>query len=331
MEQSKKYVGYIRLSIDPTRKGISKNMERPEALGLDAQRQTLAQCTAGGTLLNTYVEIKSGKGRAGENRPILEEAIAHAKSAGAILIVAKLDRLARDVEFIFALQNSGVKIQACDLPEFNTLTLAIFAAFAQYERERISERTAAALKVKRERTGEWRVGGITNEARELGIEKIKDKAKSNQNNRRAIELIKAKISGPIAAEDLRAVAERANKIGADKMTIREAYSAIYESQLISRMSPEQKGEYARLKTRVEMDLMFARLRAKYKEEIGAAKAKKGRPSPRPFKFTLQELADNLNGANFRTATNKKFSPTTSLHLLKKAEGELLEQWSQSSK
>lgn len=329
MEQSKKYVGYIRLSIDPTRKVIGKNMERPEALGLDAQRQTLAQCTAGGTLLNTYVEIKSGKGRAGENRPILEEAIAHAKSAGAILIVAKLDRLARDVEFIFALQNSGVKIQACDLPEFNTLTLAIFAAFAQYERERISERTAAALKVKRERAGEWRVGGITNEARELGIEKIKDKAKSNQNNRRAIELIKAKISGPIAAEDLRAIAERANKIGADKMTIREAYSAIYESQLISRMSPEQKAEYARLKTRVEMDLMFARLQAKYNKDFVAAK--KGRPSPRPFKFTLQELADNLNGANFRTATNKKFSPTTALHLLKKAEGELLEQWSQSSK
>jgi DNA invertase Pin-like site-specific DNA recombinase len=329
MEQSKKYVGYIRLSIDPTRKVIGKNMERPEALGLDAQRQTLAQCTAGGTLLNTYVEIKSGKGRAGENRPILEEAIAHAKSAGAILIVAKLDRLARDVEFIFALQNSGVKIQACDLPEFNTLTLAIFAAFAQYERERISERTAAALKVKWERAGEWRVGGITNEARELGIEKIKDKAKSNQNNRRAIELIKAKISGPIAAEDLRAIAERANKIGADKMTIREAYSAIYESQLISRMSPEQKAEYARLKTRVEMDLMFARLQAKYNKDFVAAK--KGRPSPRPFKFTLQELADNLNGANFRTATNKKFSPTTALHLLKKAEGELLEQWSQSSK
>lgn len=331
MEQSKKYVGYIRLSIDPTRKGISKNMERPEALGLDAQRQTLAQCTAGGTLLNTYVEIKSGKGRAGENRPILEDAIAHAKSAGAILIVAKLDRLARDVEFIFALQNSGVKIQACDLPEFNTLTLAIFAAFAQYERERISERTAAALKVKRERTGEWRVGGITNEARELGIEKIKDKAKSNQNNRRAIELIKAKISGPITAEDLRGIAERAKQIAPRKMTMKEVYSRIYINQLYRTLSPEQKAEYTRLKTRVEMDLMFGRLHAKYQAEIAAAKARKGRPSPRPFKFTLQELADNLNGANFRTATNKKFSPTTALHLLKKAEGELLEQWSQSSK
>lgn len=329
MEQSKKYVGYIRLSIDPNRK--SKQAERPEALGLDAQRQTLAQCTAGGTLLNTYVEIKSGKGRAGENRPILEEAIAHAKRAGATLIVAKLDRLARDVEFIFALQNSGVKIQACDLPEFNTLTLAIFAAFAQYERERISERTAAALKVKRERTGEWRAGGITNEARELGIEKIKEKAKNNQNNRRAIELIKAKISGPITAEDLRGIAERAKQIAPRKMTMKEVYSRIYINQLYRTLSPEQKAEYTRLKTRVEMDLMFGRLHAKYQAEIAAAKARKGRPSPRPFKFTLQELADSLNGANFRTATNKAFTPTTALHLLKKAEQELLEQWSQGSK
>ena len=117
-------------------------------LGLEAQRASVLAHIKDGRILAEYVEVESGKRN---DRPELAQAIAHAAREGATLIIAKLDRLARSVAFIFALRDGGVRFIACDMPEANTLTIGLLAALAQHERELISERTKAALAAKKSR------------------------------------------------------------------------------------------------------------------------------------------------------------------------------------
>lgn len=178
MEEKKgRFVAYFRVST--ARQGRS-------GLGLEAQREAIACCTEAGEVVGEFVEVESGRKK---NRPELQKALALCRETGAELIIAKLDRLSRDVRTIFELMDSGVKIKACDLPEFNTLTLGIFAAFAQYEAERISQRTADALQAKKKREGEWRKSNLSKEARERAIATNRKKARENENNRRALALL----------------------------------------------------------------------------------------------------------------------------------------------
>lgn len=154
-----RFVAYLRVST--AKQGAS-------GLGLEAQRQAVARYVAsvqpgqflsdqgqpgphreslrGETpcLLAEYVETESGRKDA---RPRLQEAIRHARNAGAVLIIAKLDRLSRDVHFLTGLEKAGVEFVACDMPKANRLTITILAAVAQHEAELISERTKAALQV----------------------------------------------------------------------------------------------------------------------------------------------------------------------------------------
>jgi DNA invertase Pin-like site-specific DNA recombinase len=136
---SQKFVTYYRVSTQ--RQGAS-------GLGLDAQRQTVAQYLAGGTRLSVgeFLEVETGKGsNALEKRPQLRLALDLCKKTGATLLIAKLDRLARNVHFVSGLMESKVSFVACDLPEANQLTIHIMAAFAEHEARRISERTRDAL------------------------------------------------------------------------------------------------------------------------------------------------------------------------------------------
>ena len=121
---------------------MSTDRQGASGLGLEAQRQAVAGYVAGGRLLAEYLEIESG---AKNDRPQLAAALAHAQATGATLIIAKLDRLARNVHFISGLMESGVDFLAADLPSANRLTIHILAAVAEYEREMISERIKAAL------------------------------------------------------------------------------------------------------------------------------------------------------------------------------------------
>ena len=133
------FVTYFRVST--ARQGIS-------GLGLEAQRQTVSQflATSTRTVLAEFVEIETGRGaNALEKRPELRQALDLCKKSGATLLIAKLDRLARNVHFISGLMESKVKFVACDLPEANQLTLHVMAAFAEHEARRISERTRDAL------------------------------------------------------------------------------------------------------------------------------------------------------------------------------------------
>jgi DNA invertase Pin-like site-specific DNA recombinase len=136
---TQQFVTYYRVSTQ--RQGVS-------GLGLDAQRQTVAQYLAVGTRLTVgeFVEVETGKGsNALEKRPQLRLALEMCKKTGATLLIAKLDRLARNVHFVSGLMESKVSFVACDLPEANQLTIHIMAAFAEHEARRISERTRDAL------------------------------------------------------------------------------------------------------------------------------------------------------------------------------------------
>ena len=131
----KKVVAYYRVST--ARQGRS-------GLGLDAQRDAV-RCFLRDDqweLIGEHTEVESGK-RA--DRPQLESALATCRLQGAVMVIAKLDRLARNVAFIARLMDSGVEFVAADMPTANRLTSHLMAAMAEYEAVAISTRTKAAL------------------------------------------------------------------------------------------------------------------------------------------------------------------------------------------
>ncbi len=132
---------------------VSTEGQGRSGLGLEAQQQAVrALCEGRGwTILAEFTEVESGKK---DDRPELDEALHHAKVTGSVLVVAKLDRLSRNVAFLAALQESGARFLAADMPEANELTVHIMAAVAQAERKAISRRTREALAAAKER-GTW--------------------------------------------------------------------------------------------------------------------------------------------------------------------------------
>jgi DNA invertase Pin-like site-specific DNA recombinase len=130
-----KFVSYLRVSTD--KQGRS-------GLGLEAQREAVLRYLNGGQwkLLAEYVEVESGKRN---SRPQLQAAISHAKATGAKLVIARLDRLARNLHFVSSLQERGVDFVAADMPDANRLTVHIIAAVAESVGRAISENTRTAL------------------------------------------------------------------------------------------------------------------------------------------------------------------------------------------
>jgi DNA invertase Pin-like site-specific DNA recombinase len=136
-----KFVAYYRVSTD--RQGKS-------GVGLEAQQAALRQYLNGGSwqLVAEHVEIETGKR---DDRPELVKALEACRKHRARLVIAKLDRLSRNLAFIATLMDSGVEFVVVDNPHANKLTVHILAAVAEHEREMISERTKAALQAARAR------------------------------------------------------------------------------------------------------------------------------------------------------------------------------------
>jgi DNA invertase Pin-like site-specific DNA recombinase len=132
-----KFVAYYRVSTP--KQGVS-------GLGLEAQQRAVAAYleTHGGELVAAYTEVETGT-RKGNNRPQLAAALAATKRQKAKLIIAKLDRLARNVHFISGLMESGVDFLALDVPSANRMVMHILAAVAEEEARMISTRTTEAL------------------------------------------------------------------------------------------------------------------------------------------------------------------------------------------
>jgi DNA invertase Pin-like site-specific DNA recombinase len=129
---------------------VSTSRQGQDGLGMDAQRAAVEAFIRqhGGAIVGQYVEVESGKR---SDRPELAKALEAARKGRATLLVAKLDRLARNLSFIAALMDAGVEFVACDQPFASRLTLHILAAVAEDEARRISERTKAALQAAKAR------------------------------------------------------------------------------------------------------------------------------------------------------------------------------------
>lgn len=158
-----KYVAYYR---------VSTQKQGQSGLGLDAQRTAVkAHVRAEDELVAEYTEVESGR-RA--DRPQLASAMRHAKRVKGTLVIAKLDRLARNVRFLAQLMEEGVPLAFCDMPNANEFTLHIMAAVAQHEAKQISQRTKDALTAAKARG--VKLGGpkaITEAARQRGTANAK--------------------------------------------------------------------------------------------------------------------------------------------------------------
>ena len=183
-EHTGKFIAYYRVSTQ--RQGRS-------GLGLEAQRRAVLDHLNGGNwrIVAEFTEIESGKRK---DRPKLAEALAACRVHGAKLVIAKLDRLARNVAFVSSLMEAGVDFEAVDFPQANRLTIHILAAVAEHEARMISERTKAALAAAKRRgvaLGGIRDGHVpfTAKVRALGV-----KARAANVARRAADM------APIIAE-----------------------------------------------------------------------------------------------------------------------------------
>ncbi len=128
----------------------STQKQGQSGLGLDAQKTAVTDYLNKNRteLIAEYAEIESGKRK---DRIQLQQAIEHCKRSNALLLIAKLDRLARNVAFISSLLESGVQFVACDMPQANHFTIHILAAVAEHEAKLISQRTRAALTAAKQR------------------------------------------------------------------------------------------------------------------------------------------------------------------------------------
>lgn len=207
MVKAQSFVAYIRVSTK--RQGRS-------GLGLEAQQQALAdyQREHGGRLLATYREVETGKSA---DRPELNRAIAHAKRSKALLVVAKLDRLARNAGFLLTLQSSGLPMVFLDLPGANEFTVGVMALVAEHEARLISERTRAALAQYKKRGGvlggaDPRCRNLTPAARTRGL-KIAWRANAERADAAYSDLLPAMREWRQGGLSQQAIADRLNEQG----------------------------------------------------------------------------------------------------------------------
>jgi DNA invertase Pin-like site-specific DNA recombinase len=177
-----KYVAYYR---------VSTKQQGQSGLGLEAQQAAVRQFTGNcmECIVAEVTEIETGTSK--RVRTKIHEAIELAKKNNAVLLIAKLDRLARNVHFVSSLMESKVQFKACDMPEADNFTIHIFAALAEREAKLISERTKAALQAKKAR-GEQvnRVSNLSEENRKKGRSIQAVKARSDDSIQRAAAMIK---------------------------------------------------------------------------------------------------------------------------------------------
>ena len=201
-KQTTKYVAYLRVSTQ--KQGFS-------GLGLESQREIIQNYLYDITPISEFIEVESGRK---SNRPKLKDALDLCRKTGATLIVAKLDRLARNVSFLSSLLENDVEIVFCDFPQANKMVLHILAAISQYEAELIATRTRQALAAKKARGS--KLGNPEHlldkyeEALANSNKTNREKAKSNPNNKRAVAFLKVLVGQDIT---LNQMAETLNKEG----------------------------------------------------------------------------------------------------------------------
>lgn len=177
----KKYVGYFR---------VSTFEQGKSGLGLESQKTMVDNFIKSnkGVLIESFTEIETGTSK--RKRTEIYKAIDFAKKNNAVLLISKIDRLARNVFFVSSLMETGVEFVACDLPQATNFTIHLYAALAEMEAKLIAERTRNALAEKKKRG--FRLGtpaNLTEESKKKGLEVIRQKAVNNKANIQATALI----------------------------------------------------------------------------------------------------------------------------------------------
>jgi DNA invertase Pin-like site-specific DNA recombinase len=177
----KKFVAYFR---------VSTSSQGKSGLGLGSQKQMVDNFVKSNTgiLIKEFTEIETGTSK--RKRTEIYNAIDFAKQNNATLIIAKIDRLARNVYFVSSLMETGVEFVACDLPQATNFTIHLYAALAEMEANLISMRTKNALEIKKKQG--FKLGSphnLTDESRAKGLEVIKEKSRNNQSNIQSTAMI----------------------------------------------------------------------------------------------------------------------------------------------
>ena len=206
-----RFVAYLRVSTQ--RQGYS-------GLGLEAQREIIKNYLRDTKPIFEYVEVESGR-KTDKGRPKLKEALSQCRTYGAKLIVAKLDRLARNVSFLSALLDSDVEIVFCDFPQANKMVLHILASISQYEAELISTRTRQALAAKKARGCNLGNPEHLMNKHKTAIENSNNtnrkKAEDNPNNKRAVAMLR------ILAEQGMTLTEMTDKLNKEGFVTSKGY------------------------------------------------------------------------------------------------------------
>lgn len=198
----KKYVAYYR---------VSTKQQGRSGLGLEAQKSTIIKFISDGELIGEFTDIESGTRKGNNKRDEMLKAISLCKTENAILLIAKLDRLSRNVSFITTLMESGIEFIACDMPHANKFTIHVFAALAEQEADMISLRVKEALlELKKKGIKLGKPENLTDNARKKGCEIRMKSAINNENNSKAEAFIRSLRANGISIQK---ITDELNRLG----------------------------------------------------------------------------------------------------------------------
>lgn len=211
---------------------VSREKQAQSGLGLEAQATAVTAFVQqrGLEVVSAYTEVETGTGK--KRRTEIFKAIEHAQREGAILLIAKLDRLSRNLHFVSGLLESGVKFTAVDMPEANHLTIQLMAVMAEHEAKAISTRTKEALQAAKARG--VRLGSqvpMTEAVRAKGREKVSQEFhEAYKRHYGYVQLMRE------SGLSLRAIASRLNGEGHRTRTGAE-WTAVQVSRVLSKLAP----------------------------------------------------------------------------------------------
>jgi DNA invertase Pin-like site-specific DNA recombinase len=228
----RQFVAYYRVSTQ--RQGAS-------GLGLQAQQTAVADYLArvSGHQLAAFEEIESGKGAdALDRRPQLRAALDMCRRSGACLLIAKLDRLARNVYFVSGLLETGVDFVAADMPEANKVMIQIYSVMAEFERDQISARTKAALAAAKAR-------GVV-----LGAAGARNLRPNTEARREAGNALAARLRGQIEGFRMRGLSQRAMVVELNSLGVKAPRGGEWSLSQFQRLLKRADGERTRSEGRM---------------------------------------------------------------------------------
>jgi len=206
---------------------VSTQKQGQSGLGLEAQKMAVESYLNGGDweLASEFIEVESGGGsNALVKRPQLKAALDACKKQGATLVIAKLDRLARNVHFVSGLIETGVEFVAADMPHANKTMIQIHAVMSEHERDQISSRTKAALAAAKARGVILGVAGATN---------LKPNIEERQKD---ADVFANKLKGVITGMKARGLSQRAMCVELNELGIKTAKGAQWSQIQLQRIT-----------------------------------------------------------------------------------------------